>query len=353
MDEYRNAGILKKWYEKAGEEPKVIVSTRVRLGRNLRGFPFPARASLAQKEQIIRKVRDALLDGNSVLSKEFKLLDIAELTARRGLALTERHIVSPEFVNSRSGNAVLVSEDESVSIMINEEDHVRIQVLRAGQALKSAAETADRIDTLLSEGLDFAYDPELGYLTQCPTNLGTGMRASLMMHLPALTEEGSMPRMAQSLGKLGLAIRGAYGEGSVAVGDMYQLSNQITLGLSENQAVENLRALAGQLVSEELRLRERLLENVQAQDKIARAAGTLRSAKLMAGGEAAQLLSLVRLGVAGGLLEGIELGQVNGLMVRSQPGSIMETAGKELGESERDKVRADMLREACKGIMVK
>ena len=339
-----------KWYEKAGQNSNVVVSTRVRLARNLRRQVFPARASLAQKEAVVKEVRAALLNGNSVLSREFRFLPLEELSPQAAASLVERHIVSPEFIADRQGKAVLVSEDESVSIMINEEDHVRIQVLREGLALKEAAETADRIDTLLGETLDFAYDREFGYLTQCPTNLGTGMRASLMLHLPGLTESGSMARVAANLSKLGLTLRGAFGEGSKAVGEMYQLSNQITLGLSENQAIENLSAIAGQLMGEEKKMRAAMCQDAGWQDRISRAAGALKWARMMSGSEAAEELSLVRMGIAEGLLEGMEMGEVNGLMVQAQPATLMAKMGKAMEEGERDRVRAGMLREACKSL---
>ena len=168
-----------KWYERSGNSAGVVCSTRVRLARNLQRQPFPARASLEQKTQVAQLAKAALLDGNSVLSREFHFLPMEELTPEEAVSLAERRLVSQEFVSDRQGKALLALEDESVSIMINEEDHLRIQVLREGLALKEAAETASRIDTLLGENLDFAFDPEFGYLTQCPTNLGTGMRASV------------------------------------------------------------------------------------------------------------------------------------------------------------------------------
>lgn len=346
------AETMQKWYEKAGDAADVACSTRVRLARNLKRLPFPARASLEQKAQVAGMVKAALLEGNSVLSREFKFVPMEELSPEEALSLAERHLVSPEFISDRQGKAVLVSEDESVSIMINEEDHLRIQVLREGLSLKEAAETADRIDTLLGEALDFAFDPEFGYLTQCPTNLGTGMRASVALHLPALTEAGSIPRVAANLSKLGLTLRGAFGEGSQAVGEVYQLSNQITLGLSENQAIENLSSIAGQLMEEERRLREEMRENPGWQDKIARAAGTLKSARLLSGSEAMGLLSLARTGAAVGLLSGMGLGEFNRLNMRVQPATLMVEAGRRLEEGERDALRARLVREACAGLAV-
>lgn len=335
-----------KWYERSGNSADVVCSTRVRLARNLRRQPFPARASLEQKAQVAQLAKSALLDGNSVLSREFRFLPMEDLSPEEALSLAERRLVSPEFVSDRQGKAVLASEDESLSIMLNEEDHLRIQVLREGLALEEAAETADRVDTLLGESLDFAFDPEFGYLTQCPTNLGTGMRASVALHLPALTEAGSMARIAANLSKLGLTLRGAFGEGSKAVGEVYQLSNQITLGLSESQAIENLSSIAGQLMEEERRLRQEMKENPAWQDKAARAAGTLKTARLLSGSEAMELLSLARAGVSVGLLAGVELGEFNRLNMRVQPATLMVEAGRRLEEGERDQLRAKLVREA-------
>lgn len=336
-----------KWYEKAGSCGDVVVSTRVRLARNLKQYPFPARASASQREAVERQVKDALLSGNSILSKEFQFIPLENTTQEEAVSLVERHIVSPEFIADRRGKAVLISADESISIMVNEEDHLRIQVLREGFSLKEAAETADHIDTLLSENLDFAFDPELGYLTQCPTNLGTGLRASVMLHLPGLTESGAMPRIASNLSKLGLTIRGTYGEGSKSIGALYQLSNQITLGLSENEAIENLRSITVQLMEEERKARAQMSEEIAWQDKIDRAAGVLKSARVLSSSEFMELLSYIRLGLSTGVLQGVTTQELNALMVNAQPATLMARAGKQLDETQRDVLRADMAREVC------
>ena len=324
-----------KWYEKAGSCGDVVVSTRVRLARNLKQYPFPARASASQREAVERQVKDALLSGNSILSKEFRFVPLENTTQEEAVSLVERHIVSPEFIADRRGKAVLISADESISIMVNEEDHLRIQVLREGFSLKEAAETADRIDTLLSENLDFAFDPELGYLTQCPTNLGTGLRASVMLHLPGLTESGAMPRIASNLSKLGLTIRGTYGEGSKSIGALYQLSNQITLGLSENEAIENLRSITVQLMEEERKARAQMSEEIAWQDMIDRAAGVLKSARVLSSSEFMELLSYIRLGLSTGVLQGVTTQELNALMVNAQPATLMARAGKQLDETQR------------------
>ena len=336
-----------KWYEKAGSCGDVVVSTRVRLARNLKQYPFPARASASQREAVERQVKDALLSGNSILSKEFRFIPLENTTQEEAVSLVERHIVSPEFIADRRGKAVLISADESISIMVNEEDHLRSQVLREGFSLKEAAETADHIDTLLSENLDFAFDPELGYLTQCPTNLGTGLRASVMLHLPGLTESGAMPRIASNLSKLGLTIRGTYGEGSKSIGALYQLSNQITLGLSENEAIENLRSITVQLMEEERKARAQMSEEIAWQDKIDRAAGVLKSARVLSSSEFMELLSYIRLGLSTGVLQGVTTQELNALMVNAQPATLMARAGKQLDETQRDVLRADMAREVC------
>ena len=336
-----------KWYEKSGNCGDVVCSTRVRLARNLKQFPFPAKATDPQREAVEQKVRDALLSGNSILSKEFRFVPLENASEDEAVSLVERHIVSPEFISDRRGKAVLISDDESISIMVNEEDHLRIQVLREGFSLKEAAETADRIDTLLSETLDFAYDPEFGYLTQCPTNLGTGMRASVMLHLPALTENGAMPRIASNLSKLGLTLRGTYGEGSKSVGGLYQLSNQITLGLSENEAIENLRSITVQMMEEERKARSQMAQDVAWQDKIDRAAGILKTARVLSSSECMELLSYVRFGISVGILQGVTTEELNGLMVNVQPGTLMAKAGKPLDQNQRDVLRATKVREVC------
>lgn len=338
--------MAEKWYERSGSCGDVVISSRVRLARNLREYPFPNRANEQQKIEIGEKVKEALLSTGSAVAGEFHFVPLDSLSDEAAVSLAERHIVSPEFLSERQGRAVLLSEDETVSIMINEEDHLRLQVMKEGLSLKEAAELADRLDTLLGETLNFAFHEEFGFLTQCPTNLGTGMRASVMLHLPALTESGGLQRIAGNLSKLGLALRGSYGEGSKVSGSLYQLSNQITLGITESEAIENLTAITNQLISEERKLRHDLMENLSMQDRIERAVGVLKSARLLSTGEFMELLSLVRLGVSSGLLSGIDAGALNGLMTRVQPATLMNAQGRQLTESERDALRAQQVREA-------
>ena len=334
----------KKWYEKNGIDGEVVISTRVRLARNLEEFPFPARCGAQLRHQVAEKVKDAVLNSNSVISSRFSSIDVDNISTGEKVSLVERHLVSPEFIGEKGEKALLLLDDESVSIMVNEEDHIRLQVMCEGFDLDHAYEQASRIDTLLDERLKFAFSDTLGYLTQCPTNLGTGMRASVMLHLPALQSAKAMRKIAENLSKLGITIRGAYGEGSEPKAGLYQLSNQITLGISEKTAIENLRNITKQLIAQELQTRAAMAKQIDVQDKIYRSEGILRSARLIDGSEAMMHLSRVRFGVTSGLIKDISLETINRLIVEIQPATLMLSTGKELAPNERDAVRATLIR---------
>ena len=312
-----------------------VISTRVRLARNLKDYPFPCRLSEQGRKKVIEKVTSAIRDSNSSIASDFNLIKLDDLTEAQGVSLVERHLVSPEFISETEGRALLLSKDESMSIMINEEDHIRLQVI-----------TADKLDTLLDENLEFAFDDKLGYLTQCPTNLGTGMRASVMLHLPALEKSRTIGRIAGNLSKLGLTIRGAYGEGSEPSGSLYQLSNQVTLGISEKAAIENLENITKQLVSQEQQARERLAKSIDIQDSVSRSLGLLKSAMVMTHDEALKLLSNVRFGILSGQIKDVTAEVVDSLMEKIEPATLMVNAGKNLSAQERDIERAKILREA-------
>ncbi len=289
----------------------VVISTRIRFARNLRDYPFPCRLSDENKRKVASIVKSAVLDGHSAISSKFRYIQMSELTQEEAVSLVERHLVSPEFISDRQGRGLLLLDDESVSIMINEEDHVRIQVISQGMNLESTYDLADKIDTLLDEQLNFAFNDKLGYLTQCPTNIGTGMRASLMLHLPSLKESGAMGKISSSLSKLGLAIRGMYGEGTEPKGAIYQLSNQVTLGISEQEAINNLRDIAYQLVTQERTARE-----------------------------------TVRFGVEAGFFSEMDISKINRLLIEIQPATLMKNIGKKLTPQERDRIRAELVRTA-------
>lgn len=320
----------------------VVITTRVRLARNLKNYPFPCKLSAQGREEVIEKVRDAVKNSNSVLADDFSFIKMSEVDPRRSVSLVEKRLVSPEFISDNTGRALLLSSDESLSIMINEEDHIRLQVITKGLSLEQAYDTADKLDTLLDENLDFAFDEKLGYLTQCPTNLGTGMRASVMLHLPALEKSRAISRIAGNLSKLGLTIRGAHGEGTEPKGALYQLSNQVTLGISEQAAIENLKNITLQLVAQEEQARERLCQSMDVQDTIARSMGILKYAKLISHDEALKLLSNVRLGAIAGLLDA-DVEAIDRLMTDVEPATLSVSAGKSLTPQERDTERAKLI----------
>lgn len=324
----------------------VVISTRVRLARNLKDYPFPCRLSAQDKEKVIEKVKNAVENSNSPISKDFSFIRMSELTPQQGVSLVERRLVSPEFISESQGRALLLSKDESISIMINEEDHIRLQVIKSGLSLEDTYDIADKLDTLLDENLDFAFDERLGYLTQCPTNLGTGMRASVMLHLPALEKSRAVGRIAGNLSKLGLTIRGAHGEGTEPNGALYQLSNQVTLGISEKAAIENLKNITMQLVSQENQARTRLCSSIDIQDVISRSLGLLRSALVISHDEALKLLSNVRLGIVSGQIKDVTTETVDKLMLSVEPATLTVNLNKNLSPHERDIERAKLIKSA-------
>lgn len=336
----------RKWYSKSGIDSDVVISTRIRLARNLKNIPFPSRMTLEQKHTVENKVRAAIIESNSYISSDFRFIDLENLSKNDAVSMVERHLVSPDFISDMTGKALIINSTEEVSIMVNEEDHIRIQVMSEGFDLDKTFETADRIDTLISESAPVAFDSRLGYLTQCPTNLGTGMRASVMLHLPGLQESGAISRITANLSKLGIVIRGTYGEGTNVTGALYQLSNQITLGLSEAEALSNLKAITKQLIVQERKVRSELIQNMMVQDKISRAAGVLRSAKVLTTAEFMNMVSLLRFGVSTNLIYGISPDQINDLVVRVQPATI----GDIRDPKERDIRRATIVRSALANI---
>ncbi len=332
---------MSKWYLGVGEQSDIVVSTRIRLARNVSDYPFPNKLNTKSRTELNGIIKKAVESDNKF---NLRYIEMKTLTRFEAASMAERHIISPEFASDADGRALLISPEEDISIMLNEEDHIRIQVMKSGFALDEAYKTADEIDDLLNGHFNFAFDSRIGYLTQCPTNLGTGMRASVMLHLPALTMSGQINRLIATVSKLGLTIRGAFGEGTGAVGDMYQLSNQITLGISEDSAVKNLKAITLQLCAQERAVREEILRDPNTEDSIFRAYGMLKWARLLSTKELMENLSLVRFGsVAGKISVPIEV--INELMVSMQPATINVMAGKRLDERERDAVRAKTVRE--------
>lgn len=329
-----------KWYLGTGAQNDVIISTSVHIARNLKDYAFPDRLTLPEKLKVNSVIKSAVetLDGYKFNYAEMKTLSQSEV-----VSLAERHLVSPEFASSRDGRALLLTDDESVSIMLNEEDHIRLQVMLPGFALDEAYRTADSIDTLLSKELAFAFDDRLGYLTQNPTSLGTGMKTSVVLHIPALVQSQQINSLIATVSKLGLALRGSYGEGAAAKGDLFRLSNTITLGISEKNAVENLKAIALQIAARERSAREELFKSPVTEDRIFRAYGILKYARLIDTGEFMELMSLVRLGAVKNLIN-IKCSDIEALMIQMQPATISLSVDRPLDRIQRDELRAKTVR---------
>lgn len=336
MSEWQN-----HWYRQSGEEGDVVISTRVRLARNLPSYPFPAGMTATERREICQKVRTALQKS----PEKWEFLDMQNMLERDALAMVERHLISPDFAQCSEGTGLFLAPDESISLMVCEEDHLRLQAMGAGMQPDELFARLDALDTLLDEELHFAFDERLGYLTQCPTNLGTGMRASVMLHLPALQERGVVQQLVNTVSKLGLTIRGMYGEGSRSEGALYQLSNQVTLGISEQAAIDNLKGIVAQIVKEERAAREEAADSAVFADRVFRSLGILQNARLLSHDESMKLLSYLRVGVATGLVESISLDTINGLMYDVQPAAVMTAAREDLDTAARDAARAKMVRD--------
>lgn len=320
----------------------LAASSRVRLARNLKGYPF--RLTDAQHKEIADKVF-AALQNNPTVGPEFEKKQIIPRSTEAS-QLVEEHLISPEL--AQNGGWLIVSKDGGVSIMVGEEDHLRLQVIGTGLCPKECLETANRIAALIEGELPFAYDERLGYLTACPTNIGTGLRASIMLHLPMLTATGEIGRMTGYAGSRGCAVRGAYGEGSKAVGGFYQISNQVTLGASAAELTDKLVETATIIIDAEKKAREQVRSQNEAglRDRIYRAAGTLRSAYLIDTSEAVQCISDVLVGLQMGLLSGIEPQKLYELEQRIRPAMLTGAP------QERDCKRAELLRAAAKDLIL-
>ncbi|MBE6797626.1 MAG: protein arginine kinase [Ruminococcaceae bacterium] len=331
---------MSSWYTQC-DNNDVIITSRIRLARNLSGVPFGTRLTDEQKKQINERVREAICDSNTPYAKTLKYIDMNDVPENECYAMMERHIISPEFAQNKENKAILISDDESICVMIGEEDHIRIQVLHSGLDLHKAYDIAERIDTFLGEKLNFAFSEKLGYLTECPTNLGTGLRASVMLHLPLLESTREISAIADSVSKIGFTVRGIYGESSESQASLYQLSNQITLGISEKDALKNLEAITTQIIDKELSLRE-TARGVALEDKVCRAYGILKNARIISSKEMMNLVSMIKLGVGMGIIN-IDNTLPMRILIECQPNMLMRKYGS-LDAHERDVKRAQTIR---------
>ncbi len=336
----------------AGPDPEIVISSRIRLARNVRDAAFPGWAGEDEAMRLFRRLKDAVcavrILGEGMFWEMKNLEDIDRQLLR------ERHLISVELSEKGNGSGVAVSVDETVSVMINEEDHLRLQIMRPGSGLLALWKVADKLDSEIEAAVPFAFSPRLGFLTACPTNVGTGLRASVMLHLPALRLLNEMEPVTKGLGKIGMVVRGLFGEGTEASGNMFQVSNQSTLGEDEQSVVGRLLQVVAELVDHERNARRRLLENaaVKLRDHIGRSIGVLNHAYLLPSSEALDCLSGVRLGLELGILRGADNDAVNEMVMMTQPAHLQKINGSPLDAFERDKCRARLLRDKIAAVAI-
>lgn len=329
---------------------EVVISSRIRLARNLGGMPFLSRASRHQRQVLETRIRDTIL--NAQVAPQMLYVDLENAPDIDRQLLVERHLISKPHATAEGARGVAVAEDETTAIMVNEEDHLRIQVLRSGLQLEEAWEQINEIDNRLESKLDFAFHPRFGYLTACPTNVGTGIRVSVMLHLPALKLTGEIEKVFRAAKELRLAVRGLYGEGTEATGDFYQISNQTTLGKSEEEIISEFKLqVIPKIIDYEHHARRTLLNDrtVALDDKVCRALGLLRSARLLASEETLFLLSHLRMGVNLGRVKDIDLRMLNELFLLTQPAHLQKMQGRKLEGDLRRAARAEYVRQRLNG----
>lgn len=329
---------MSKWYET--QIDNACVSTRVRIARNFEGIPFPNKLTTEQKLDVNKKTIDAIFNSNSSLKNQLKVIDMNTLTDIEASSLVEKHLISIEFANNRKGKTLILSEDNSISIMLCEEDHIRIQVFKPGFNLDEAYDIANKIDTVLSENIKFAFDKKLGYLTACPTNLGTGLRASVMVHLPCLENSGKIDDLIHSVSKIGLTIRGLYGEGTESKASLYQISNQVTLGISEKSAIENLKSITKQIINNETSALNNFDKSV-LEDVIYKSVGLLSYARLLTEKELMLNISNIILGQRVGIIKNLKFSPVKAIFET-------QTSTLKLNNNSNKKIeslRADIIRD--------
>ncbi len=332
------------WLQGTGPDADIVVSSRIRLARNLARFPFVSRADEDLRNDIEALLRDRVMQLPT--SSRFHYLDVAELEQIDRQFLVERQLISREHADSHGSRGVAISDEEHVSLMINEEDHLRIQVLQSGLSLENCWQLIQGIDEQLDDSLTFAFSERLGYLTACPTNVGTGIRVSVMLHLPALVLTKEINKAFNALQKINLAVRGLYGEGSQAMGDFYQISNQITLGRSEQQLIDGLKDVIPNIIRYERRVRDELVRKNRGElhDQISRAYGILQTAQTISSEETMQRLSSVRMGINLELIDDLGIPAVNELLIHTQPAHLQKLYNSPLEVRERNEARATFLR---------
>jgi len=337
------------WLESKGNSPEIAISSRIRVARNLNKIPFPQKASRQEQKESFEKIKVACEEISYF--KGAPVLNLQEFDRVDRQFLLERHLISYEHSQGDGTRGLVIGDKELISTMINEEDHVRLQGMQPGMELGQVWDIVRGIDEEMHKKLDYAFSPEVGYLTACPTNTGTGMRASVLMHLPALVMNEEINKVLQALNKVGMVARGLYGEGTKVMGDLFQISNQVTLGPNEEGIIDNLERVVKQVIEYEIKGRKDLFKENKEKviDAIYRAYGLLINARQISFAETMEFLSKVRLGIYFELELDTELNTLNELMILTQPAHVQESVGKELSPSRRDFIRAEMIRERLKG----
>lgn len=346
LERFLNSAVS-SWMNVEGPESDIVLTSRIRLARNLKEYSFPTIFSNDESNEIIQRIDQNFANMYIDQVGKLEMLYMDQLQPLQKRVLVEKHLVSPHLAEDSTNGGCLLSENEEVSIMVNEEDHIRIQCIFPGLQLDRALSLANEIDNRLEQQLDYAYDEKWGYLTSCPTNVGTGMRASVMMHLPGLILTQQMNRIVPAINQLGLVVRGIYGEGSEALGNIFQISNQTTLGKSEMDIVEDLTSVVKQIISQERSAREALAKTsgIQLEDRVFRSYGVLANSRIIESKEAARCLSDVRLGIDMGYIKNVSKNILNELMIITQPGFLQQYAGGPLRPFDRDVRRATLIRE--------
>ena len=316
-----------------------VLSSRVRLARNIDGVPFPVRLNVTRRAAVNRKVCETLQKAG----KSMRVVDMSRLYPYEAVSLAERHLISPEFTSGTEGRLLLLTEDERISIMLNEEDHIRIQAIEPGLAPEEAYRNACDYDDALDAGIRYAFDNRLGYLNQNPRDLGTGMRVSVMMHLPALSKTGGMTKLASMIGKLGMNVRGSYGDAASVKGDIFRVGNQVSMGITEAEAIANLKTLTMQLATKEHAAAAEFVKDIGVRDRITRAEGVLKNAMLLTADEMMEMLSWVRLGALYGLNDA-DPDVISEMFTSLQPATVNVMAGAKLTAAQRDELRAGYVR---------
>ncbi len=339
-----------EWLRGTGKESDIVISSRIRLARNITGYPFLSRANLKQRKEIESLLRKTIIERN--IARDVSYVNLNQATPVDKLFLVERHLISKEHAEGEGERGVAFGKSETVSLMINEEDHLRIQVIRSGFELKNTWDTIDEIDNILGDSLNFAFSSRFGFLTACPTNVGTGMRVSVMLHLPALGMTKHIEKVFNAVGKLGLVVRGLYGEGTKVSGDLYQISNQFALGKSEKEILSIIESVIPRITSYERMARKALVmeSKDQLEDRIWRSYGMLKAARMITSEEILQLLSQVRMGVNIGLIDDIEMQTLNELFVMTLPAHLQKLQGCELDSAQRNVIRASYVRKRLDGL---